>query len=360
MQSNKSWAIAVIVLMLCGIAIVTASVSSTRFGLTETNNAEDGNEGLTPSCGSPAQSTRHVLIVVSDGMRADVMESWNHPVIGALTTVAFYTRGRTQPGQNGRQIEHGTNENVAAIISGKPLHNIYGTGSGLLAEGYPAPGKPLPKEIDTLFELANRRQFRTGFVYSKAKASSIINPDARQINHVRGSNSRDDGHARNRAIEFVKANAGRKWFLLVWFSEPDYVQVAATNAYRTSVRRNLDFLASIVDIMKANCAYYDSVIGLTADHGMSDDNGHHGTRYWNDPRVYEVPWLVAAPGSSLVHKGNGAHYNHELAATVSHVAWGALPYNSDSIVWLESQGPPHEHQTRAAFRPPKHSTAGIH
>ena len=358
-RDQRPLAITVVILMASAIAVLTTSLSSIKFSYTQTNDSKASNGQTTTLCGSSAQSIRHVLIVASDGMRADTLEDLNHPVIQELTRIGFYTRGLTQPGHYGARIEHGTGENVPAIIAGKALHDIYGTGTGLLAAGYSAPGKPLPSTVETLFELANRHHFYSGFVYSKSKAASIANPEGHQVGYARGNNSRDDRRARNWAIEFVKANAYRKWYLLVWFSEPDYVQVGASDVYRAAVARNLDFLATIIDSMKATCAYYDSIIALTADHGMSDSNGHHGRLYWNDPRVYEVPWLVAAPSLKLVHKMNGPHYNHELSATVSHLAWDVLPTKSDSIVWLEGRQSPYEQQT-GALQHQKILYSGIH
>jgi Type I phosphodiesterase / nucleotide pyrophosphatase len=327
-----------LVLVVLSIAALSTSVSSTRFGRAETSEPIDPSRYSQRTC-DPGSSIDHVLIVASDGMRADTLEGLNHPTVKELIQSGFYTRGYTQPDRNGARIEQGTDQNVPAIVAGKPLHDIYGTGTGLMEEGYTDPGKPMPTSIETLFEVAHRNDFYTGFVYSKSKVRTMANPDHRRVRYVRGSNNRSDSQVRNSAVEFIKSNAARKWYLFAWFSEPDYVQVGASDAYRNSVQRNLNFLADIIATMKATCTYANSIIALTADHGMSDGNGHHGTQYWHDPRVYEVPWLLAAPGLNLLHRRNGPHYNHEVVAAASHLALGALPAKSDSKIWLEVQRP---------------------
>jgi hypothetical protein len=177
----KHWWIAAIGLTVASLAVasLTAAHFSKEFSFTTSKDAVL----FYPephTCVAASQTINHVLLVGSDGLRADTFENLNHNTVRELTNSGFYTRGYVQTDSDGRRIEAGTDENIPAIISGKALHDIYQTGNGLALEGYEALGKPIPKKIETLFEVANRHNFYTGLsTASQRPVPSVIQSSIR-------------------------------------------------------------------------------------------------------------------------------------------------------------------------------------
>jgi hypothetical protein len=223
----------------------------------------------------------HVVLISLDGCRPDVLLRNDAPAIGALFRGGAYTFwAKTTP--NGITLP-----SHASMLTGVTArsHEIeWNKDLPLLKPVYPA--------VPTLFFLAKRYGYTTGFAAGKSKFDALAVPGTIDHESITDKKTTQDTDVAAAAAEIVANYQPNLMFVHLpgldnaghafgWGSREQGAAVATADA---AVGR---ILAAVHDAGLAD----RTVVIVTADHGGAGKT--HGP---DDPRSRHIPWIASGPG----------------------------------------------------------------
>lgn len=252
-----------------------------------------GTLGILPATTAPAASktpadrTKHVLLVTIDGLRPDVALRADMPHLRQLMKRGSFTFWA--------QTTHVANTlpSHASFLTGVPpeIHGVTWNSD--------IPIEKLPNwpKVPTIFEYAKASGYTTAMVSGKVKFCVFQKPGALDWSEVPTTGKTSDELVAEGAVRILKEHQPNVLFVhfpmvdatghgLGWGSE---AQLRTAEGADKSLGEVLDTLDQLKLTDK-------TLIIVTADHGGSG-TGHGG----DDPRSKHIPWIVAGPGIAADH-----------------------------------------------------------
>ncbi len=221
----------------------------------------------------------HVVIISIDGLRPDVLDKADTPVIDALQANGAYSPRAQAVLPSVTLINH------ASMLSGMSpeKHGITWN------EHDPALGTV---NGPTLFSVAHQAGLSTAMVVGKPKLEHLVLPDTMDTYNYAGFTDRQ---VVNEAVKVIEAGLPNVLFIHLpdvdsaghltgWMSRGQLFAVSMTD----------DQVGKVVAALDTEQYLDKTLLIITADHGGSDTS--HGS---DSPEDITVPWLAVGPGVSV-------------------------------------------------------------
>lgn len=229
----------------------------------------------------PLPAVEHVMIIIVDGLRPDVLLLANAPTLHAMAQGGAYTFwART------------TDVAVTLPSCTSMLTGVKPAKHGVSWNGALPADKQLYPAVPTVLEMATRAGYVTALVAGKAKFTTLSKPGTVTHVFVPTAAKCDDDQVSDEAVKMIEAyqpallcihypDTDAAGHAKGWGSPEQLAQVGKTDAQIARVFAALDRAG-----MRGS-----TVVLLSADHGGAGKS--HGA---NDMRSRHIPWVVAGPG----------------------------------------------------------------
>jgi hypothetical protein len=315
-----------------------------------------------PIAGRPP---RAVVIIVVSGLQVESFQRYSFPVVDELKSNGVCLSG-TSAQFGGDTWTAYVFPQVITATGYKTLHNLsYNVESrspGAASFEKNVTLLPIPENIEEVFDVFHRHNYRVGVFIDDARAR-VLNAPKHSIDVLHSEQSpalytRIIGDAKatdQRLVEamcnFIKDQRDQNFVAFTVIEQVHTIGMisekrskgALSSDYQDAIKNVFEnLIPQIVNTIKENRLWNNSLLGIVGDFGFRNNpernrwTGKYNFHYngQSDPTVNTVIWILAYPGGKLEQLLKVKPANFELTATITKICTGELPVQSNARVFF--------------------------
>jgi len=234
----------------------------------------------------PLPAVEHVVIIIIDGLRPDVLLLADAPTLhGMIHQGAYSLWART------------TDVAITLPSSASMLTGVKPEKHGVIWNGDLPVFQPQYPKVPTVFEMATKAGYVTAMVAGKSKFKALCKPGTVTHAVVPTATKISDEEVGNKAVEVIERE--RPALLCVHFPDVDFAGHTfgwGTPEQLTQVAKTDAQIARVLAALDHAGTRNSTVVIVSADHGGAGKR--HGA---DDMRSRYIPWIATGPGVKAGH-----------------------------------------------------------